>query len=114
MRLSSVTLVEAELELMRGDVITDRISYLERLQTQGVQVLTGSRVVGLRGGGVVLEDGRELAAERIVAAVGRVSERGDAEALRAVGIAVHVVGDALRPGRIHDAVHSAYLTARRL
>jgi 2,4-dienoyl-CoA reductase-like NADH-dependent reductase (Old Yellow Enzyme family)/thioredoxin reductase len=111
---ASVTLVEAERELMRGDVITDRITYGERLQTQGVQVLTGSRVVGLHGGGVVLEDGRELAAERIVAAVGRVSERGDADAQRAAGIAAHVVGDALRPGRIHDAVHSAYLTARRL
>ena len=111
---ASVTLVEADEELMRGDVITDRITFGERLQTQGVQVLTGSRVVALYGGGVVLEDGRELAAERVVAAVGRVSERGDADALRAAGIDVHVVGDALRPGRIHDAVHSAYLTARRL
>ncbi|HKP18913.1 MAG TPA: FAD-dependent oxidoreductase, partial [Gaiellaceae bacterium] len=109
-----VTLVEAGDELMRGDVITDRITYGERLEAAGVHVLTGTAVVAVRDGGVTLADGRELSAERVVAAVGRSSERGLADDLLRAGVEVHVIGDAASPGRIHDAVHSAYSLARRL
>jgi 2,4-dienoyl-CoA reductase (NADPH2) len=109
-----VTLVEAGDELMRGDVITDRITYGERLGASGVRVLLGSTVVAVRRDGVTLADGRELETQRVVAAVGRVSNRSLADEARAAGVDVHVVGDALRPGRIHDAVHGAYALARRL
>jgi 2,4-dienoyl-CoA reductase-like NADH-dependent reductase (Old Yellow Enzyme family) len=111
---AAVTLVEAGDELMRGDVITDRITYGERLGASGVRVLLGSTVVAVRRDGVTLADGRELETQRVVAAVGRVSNRSLADEARAAGVDVHVVGDALRPGRIHDAVHGAYALARRL
>ena len=112
---ASVTLVEAEDELMRGDVITDRITYGERLEKAGVHLLTGSPAVALRDGVVALADGRELEAEGIVVAIGRIPDPELADELRPGGdLEVCLVGDAARTGRIHDAVHSAYATARRL
>jgi 2,4-dienoyl-CoA reductase-like NADH-dependent reductase (Old Yellow Enzyme family)/thioredoxin reductase len=110
---ASVTLVEAEDELMRGDVITDRITYGERLQAAGVEFLTGVPAAAIRDGTVVLSDGRELAADQVVVAVGRTPDSSLADELRG-DHEVHVIGDAARTGRLHDAVHSAYLAARRL
>jgi hypothetical protein len=37
-----------------------------------------------------------------------------ADELRATGVDVHVVGSARRPGRVYDAIHTAFFTARNI
>jgi 2,4-dienoyl-CoA reductase-like NADH-dependent reductase (Old Yellow Enzyme family)/thioredoxin reductase len=114
---AGVTLVEAGAEIMRGDPITDRITYGMRLAEEGVTVLTSSPVVGLPSAGVVVEAkrGREdLPADHVVVAAGRDPDPALAEELREAGREIHVIGDAAASGRIHDAVHAAFLTARTI
>jgi pyruvate/2-oxoglutarate dehydrogenase complex dihydrolipoamide dehydrogenase (E3) component len=110
---SSVTLVEAGAELMRGDVLTDRITYLPRLEEQGVRVLTDTRVDEVTDAGVQA-GGEELHADRVLVAVGAEPRATFADELRQAGVEVHVIGDAVAPRRILDAVHEAYAVARSL
>lgn len=115
---ASVALVESDRELLRDEPHTDQKTYGRRLEQAGVEVLTSCTAVAATPQGVVVEDAdggrRELPAARIVAAVGAVAEDALSKALIADGIETRVVGDALRPGRIHDAIHTAFAVARTL
>lgn len=100
---AAVTLLEAEAELMRGDVDADRVTYAARLAERGVAVRLST----------ALDAPPE--ADVVVAAVGYLPNRALAEALRVAGLEhVHEVGDGLRPGRLHEAVHGAFALAGRL
>jgi 2,4-dienoyl-CoA reductase-like NADH-dependent reductase (Old Yellow Enzyme family)/thioredoxin reductase len=107
---SEVTIVEAEHELMRGDPMSDRITYGMRLTEKGITVLTSAPAVEIRERTVVTGD-RELPADRVVVAVGYDAAPDLAVDLRSRGAPVTAIGDAVRPGKIHDAVHAAYLAA---
>jgi 2,4-dienoyl-CoA reductase-like NADH-dependent reductase (Old Yellow Enzyme family)/thioredoxin reductase len=112
-----VTLVEAAGELMRGDPLTDKITYGNRLQEAGVEILLSSTAIELSDGAVTVANPeglqRDLPADRVVVAVGYAPDPTLADQLRETGTSgVHAVGDAVSPGKIHDAVFSAYFTAR--
>lgn len=109
-----ITICEAAEELMRGDVSIDRATYAARLAERGVQALTATPVTEVRKRGVVVPDGL-LPAEVVVIAVGYAPNRVLAGELRQHGSArVHEVGNCLRPGKIHDAVHAAFRVALAL
>jgi 2,4-dienoyl-CoA reductase (NADPH2) len=111
---ATVTIVEQGAELMPGEVFTDRSTFGERLEALGVEVLCSTRVERAGGDGVVLGDGRTLAADRVLVAVGAEPERALADDLAALDVPFVVVGDALRSGRVHDAVHTAHRAALNL
>jgi 2,4-dienoyl-CoA reductase-like NADH-dependent reductase (Old Yellow Enzyme family)/thioredoxin reductase len=117
---TSVTLVERGERLLRGDEVTyDVLMLPDRLAQAGVEVRTGWEAVAVADEGVRVRtaDGVEelLAAGAAVLALGREQAgTGLADEVRAGGVPVSVIGSATRPGRVYDALHSAFFTARRV
>ncbi|MEE2060345.1 oxidoreductase [Rhodococcus artemisiae] len=112
-----VILLESELQLLTGDeVFTDVERLPVFLEGAGVDVRTDVRVVGVDRAGVHIVRGSErdvLPADAVVLALGRAHpDSGLTDDLRAAGVDVHVVGSAVKPGRVFDAIHSAFFTAR--
>ncbi|MEY2926773.1 MAG: hypothetical protein RL367_1250, partial [Pseudomonadota bacterium] len=73
-----------------------------------IEIIADTPVTAVAADGVHLGSGAVLAADWLFIAQGRDSNRGMADALEAAGIACTLVGDALKGGRIGDAVHGAY------
>ncbi len=114
-----VTLIERNATLLsRSDVFTDVAVLPERLVEAGVTVRTQTSVSAVDPGQVTLVTGdtgavESVPADVVVAAVGReVSSGRLATALGDAGIETVTVGSARRPGRVMDAVHDAFFTAR--
>lgn len=113
---TTVTLVEQHDALLQGDEVFTDVMALPRLLTEaGVDVRTGIRVTAVTTDGVVTDDGDEITAESVILATGRESAPNPLHtALVERGQQVVVVGSADRPGRVFDAIHSAYFTGRQL
>jgi pyruvate/2-oxoglutarate dehydrogenase complex dihydrolipoamide dehydrogenase (E3) component len=99
---STVTIVEALDRLMVNEEPDAARLVTEALRGDGVRVLTGTPVTAVDAADVVLGDGRRIAADRLLVAVGRRPDTRDL-GLAAAGVAVtdrgHVVVDAhLRTG----------------
>lgn len=82
---------------------------LERLRTQGVQVLTNCRIVGYGEGRLSCVMGQEkepisLEAPSVVLALGTCPEDGLFAPLRSAGLEVHRIGDCLEPRSIKEAI----------
>ncbi|WP_338537594.1 NAD(P)/FAD-dependent oxidoreductase [Janibacter terrae] len=113
---ASVTLVEQGDALQQGDeVFTDLMALPRLLVEAGVDVRTGTRATAVTATGVELAAGSTLTADTVVLALGR--RRAD-NPLRPVledrGQQVVVVGSADRPGRVFDAIHTAFFAGRQL
>lgn len=114
---TEVLVLEQQDALLTGDeVVYDVMKLPVFLDKAGIRVRTGARVTAVTAAGVVVagEAGTEtVEADTVVLALGRepASDR-TADELRRAGIAVHVVGSAQRPGRVYDAIHTAFSTAR--
>ena len=88
----------------------------ERLRAVGVNVLTSTCALRIEATGVAVvgpDSEAILEADSVVVAVGIEPNKELAEELRCL-VETRVVGDAVRPGRIHDAVHSAQQAALAL
>ena len=111
-----VTIVEMLDEIMHDCATTDRIAYRERLTKAGVDIVTGHRLTEIAEAGIVAVSpvgGRVLLkADTVVIAAGYQSLTALGKELRAEGhIPVHDIGDCIKPGKIMDAIHTAYKTA---
>lgn len=73
-----------------------------------IEILPDTHVTAADEGGVHLDKGAVLEADWLFVAQGRDSNRGMADALEAAGLPCTLIGDALKGGRIGDAVHGAY------
>ncbi len=116
---ATVTLVDEGDRLLRGEeVFTDIMALPGKLAEAGVTVRLGTRAVQATAEGVRVAgpDGDELVpAGLVVLAPGRATSSDDlAERLRESGTEVTVVGSAERPGRVFDAMHSAFFQSRLL
>lgn len=114
---TSVTLLEQGGSLMRGgEVFTDIERLPLFLDAAGVSTRLGTRATAVTANGVLVECGvgdELIDADVVVLALGRVSGGNDfAKTLRERGFDVHVVGSAVSPGRVFDAVHSAFFVSR--
>lgn len=113
---ASITLVEQHEALQQGDeVFTDLIALPRLLAEAGVDVRTGTRATGVTAEGVSLAGGQRLEADTVVLASGR-REAADPlrRALAERGQQVVTIGSADRPGRVFDAIHSAFFAGRQL
>ncbi|MGW0027533.1 oxidoreductase [Rhodococcus sp. NPDC003383] len=112
-----VILLERSESLLQGnEVFTDVERLPLFLDGAAVDVRLGTRVTAIDADGVkVTAGGAEevITADTVVLALGRVASDDDlAIALRASGLDVHVVGSAREPGRVFDAIHTAFFTSR--
>jgi len=115
----SVTIVEKLGEIMYDSTTTDKMAYGELLKKYNVTVLTGYQLTEVTRSGVVITDKldrkKNLEADTVVMAVGSEPNAGYQPHLqREGGMEVYAIGDCVKPGRIYDAIHSAYKTALRI
>lgn len=116
---ANVTLIERGEHLLGGDeVFTDLMLLPSLLEQAGVRVQTSTHAVSVDDTGVAVESlsGNErLPADTVILAAGRRSSGTDLrESFEKRGHDVIMVGSADRPGRVLDAIHSAFFKARRL
>lgn len=110
----SITVVERQDAVMTGDEVKyDRFILPPILAEKGVDVRLSTEASAIDARSVALADGGSLDADWIVVAAGR--EPGDSslqDGLRAAGVDTVVVGSADAPGRVFDALHTAFFAAR--
>ena len=111
-----VTIVEMLDNIMSDCAVTDKIAYSERIAKDKVAVLTGHKLEMVNDKSITVSDKtgkmREIEADTVITAVGFVPRRELYEKISQNGIKeVYSIGDCVCPGKIYDAVHTAYKTA---
>jgi 2,4-dienoyl-CoA reductase-like NADH-dependent reductase (Old Yellow Enzyme family)/thioredoxin reductase len=109
-----VTIVEMEAELGRNLDPLPRAMLLKRLGEHRVEIQASTKVIRLTPAGVqVRKNGEEslLPAEMVVLALGAKSDRELAKGLAASGLRYFVVGDAVEPRGIGEAIWEAHQAA---
>ncbi|MEE8577610.1 MAG: FAD-dependent oxidoreductase, partial [candidate division Zixibacteria bacterium] len=114
-----VTIVEKLDEIMYDSTTTDKMAYGELLKKYNVTVLTGCQLTEVTKSGVAIVDKldrkKKLEADTVVMAVGSEPNAGYQPHLqREGGMEVYAIGDCVKPGKIYDAIHSAYKIAVRI
>lgn len=108
----NVTIVEMQKRIGNDIGVTTRWGMLARLKKYGVTTLASSKVVSIRKTGVVIEkaDGEqlEIPADTVVLAIGSLSNNTIYTKLQGKVEKLNLVGDAIKPAFIIDAVRSAY------
>lgn len=116
---TDVTVVEQNSALLTGDeVFTDVMLLPSLLEQAGVAVRTDTRAVAVTPAAVTIESdtGRtDISADTVILAIGRQrAEDGLRERFEQRGHEVSVVGSADRLGRVFDAIHSSFFSARNV
>ncbi|MGB9860616.1 MAG: FAD-dependent oxidoreductase, partial [Moorellaceae bacterium] len=91
---------------------------LERLKTLGVEIITEAEVKAFQQGTVVYsqqgQDKKVSGVETVVLAVGSLAEDGLAREMEGSGIDYYVIGDAVSPRRITQAIYEAMRVGQEL
>ncbi|MCD9624372.1 FAD-dependent oxidoreductase [Rhabdothermincola salaria] len=112
-----VTVLEAGEKLGVEMAHPRRARALHEARELGVVFVSGAELVGIDERAVtyrVADEERTAVADQVILAGGVVPDTGLADAVRAAGFEVHVVGDAGEVGYIQGAVRSGYLVGRSL
>ena len=114
-----VTLVEMLEEIMHDCAVTDKLAYAEMMKKTDITVLTSHilKEIDDKGAIVINQDGVEthIPVDNIVIAVGYKSINGLTDQLRSdTNMEVFEIGDCIKPGKIFDAVHTAYKTSIKI
>ncbi len=112
-----VTVVEMLPRIMNDVATTDFLAYSEKIAKTDMAIKTSAKVTAIEDDGVVIESkaGKEkLAADTVILALGFKSRNDLYEQLQAAGKEAYVVGDAVKPGKIFDAIHTAYRLGVRI
>ncbi len=90
---------------------------MSSLESHGVSIKTGCRVVSVKDGVVAYDQDGETEREKfdnVVMAAGSEPVRSLQDSLDAAGISCKTVGDCVEPGRIDDAIHGGWLAASQI
>ena len=83
-----------------------------------VTVLTDTRAVEITNGGLLANDHMEneiqIDADTVILAAGMRSNTELADQLQQMDLEVHVIGDAVRPNKVTQAIHDGYYCAKYL
>ncbi len=112
-----VTIVEMEKSVGRDIGVSTRWVVLKNIRRLGIKVLDQATVKEINGGGVLLEkDGEEklLPADSVILATGAVPLNGLAETLKGQVPELHVIGDAVEPRKMIEAIREGFDLARRI
>ena len=113
----SVTLVEMLPKIMKDVAVTDFLAYRKRIAKTDMRVLTETRLEEVldNGARVSSKKGEEIIeADTVILALGLKAEQGLYNELIAAGKEAYLVGDAVKAGKIFDAIHTAYRAAIRI
>ena len=110
-----VTIVEMLDQIMNDCAVTDKIVYGERIAADKIKVLTGTKLEAVNGKSVTVSDkagnSLDIEADTVVMAVGFKSQTELYDSLVDSGMEIHSIGDCVAPGKIYDAIHTAYKIA---
>jgi NADPH-dependent 2,4-dienoyl-CoA reductase/sulfur reductase-like enzyme len=113
----SVTLVEM-LDQVGADM--DQLAkamLLKRLDAHGVQIHTGTKVIGLTNSSALVQQDEaviSLPIETVVVAVGVSANRALPDALAGIDREIHVIGDAAEPRRALEAIREGFEVGNRV
>lgn len=112
----NVTIVEALPSLMlRGDVAyPNKMMLLELLNLHKVQFFTGVSIQSKTGDSLILGDGHTIKADTFILATGYRSNNSLYKELSGLLPEIYLIGDAMQPLNIKNAVWSAYEVARKM
>ena len=114
-----VSIVEMLDEIMKDVATTDKLAYSEKIAKANIKIFTGQKLQEVKDNGVVIVskngDSTEIEADTVVIAVGFAPQKNIiSEFEKNTGIEVYTIGDCVQPGKIFDAIHTAYKTALRI
>jgi len=113
----NVTIVEMSPEIMSGIAITDILSYSERMAKTNMRVKTSAQLLEILEDGVVVKSpkGSEtIQADNVILALGFASDQSLYHELTGAGKEAYLIGAAIAPGKIMDAIHTGYRIGLRL
>lgn len=111
------TLVEMLPKIMNGVAATDQLAYSERIAKADMEVCTGTRLVSIGDGEITVSDHtgtHTIPADSVIIAIGLKARDSLYGELCAQGKEAYLVGDAVHPGKIFDAFHTAYRVAWKI
>ena len=111
------TLVEMLPKIMNGVAATDQLAYTERIAKADMEVCTGTRLVSIGDGEITVSDRtgtHTIPADSVIIAIGLKAQDSLYGELCAQGKEAYLVGDAVHPGKIFDAFHTAYRVAWKI
>jgi len=112
-----ITLVEMMKSMGKDIGISTRWTMLARLKQFNVQTLTLTKVVAIKKNGVLVENEKDqtlIPADTVVLAIGSHSDNSLYEELQGKLDKLSLIGDALRPGKIQNAIRDAYDAAIKI
>ncbi len=114
----SSTLVHKYDEILNHCAITDKISYRMLMERAGVPILFSHRTTGIGDHSVTVVDKsgatKALPADFVLCAIGYAADPDLAKQLRGKAPEVYAIGDCIKPALVYEAIHDAYLLARRV
>lgn len=111
------TLVEMLPKIMNGVAATDQLAYSERIAKADMEVCTGTRLVSIGDGEITVSDHtgtHTIPADSVIIAIGLKAQDSLYGELCAQGKEAYLGGDAVHPGKIFDAFHTAYRVAWKI
>ena len=111
-----VTVIEALPTLMQlGDIAyPNKMMLLDLMKFHKIKSITGVKVREKAANLLTLEDGTQIEADSVILATGYLANNALYSELSVVLPEVYLIGDAMRPVNIKNAVWSAYEVARKL
>jgi len=113
----AVTLVGRKPTIMKGVAVTDFLAYSERIAKTDMTICTSTTPLEVVEDGVMVEykgKVRKIPADTVLYAFGAKAKQELYEELKAQGKEAHLVGDAVFPAKIMDAVHTGYRLGLKL
>lgn len=113
-----VALVEMRDNIMMDCAVTDVLAYTDRIKATDMLIYTKHTVKQINDQGVIIEgkNGQtELSADTVIIAVGLASTATLYQEVKDnLDVQVYRIGDCIKPGKIMDAIHTAYKVALQL
>ena len=113
----SVTLVEMDKRLARDMGNSTRWTVLKQMRTMGINTMTETMVKEITANGVKVQHGSEEMlnnADTVVLATGSTPNTELYNELKQMFSEVHLIGDAVSPAKVADAIHQGFLVANEL
>lgn len=113
----NVTLVGRKPSIMKGVAVTDFLAYSERIAKTDMTICTSTTPLEIVEDGVMVEHcgkTRKILADSVVYAFGAKAEQDLYKELKSKGKETYLIGDAVFPAKIMDAVHTGYRLGLKL
>ena len=112
------SVVEMLPKIMHGVAVTDALAYQDRIDKVDMSIHVDTRLVEIKDKEIIVENKKKgtysIPADTVIVATGLKSQKSLYEELINEGKETYLVGDAIKPGKIFDAFHTAYRAAIKI